>query len=987
MAKGRHFAPPDKKLQRKRKSIVLSIVALLELALLVTSMTFSWFEGLSSLEMSGTDLQTASVLNSHLELGENSSSSDTKYSEIIDLSTFFDAQNEVRFSPVSSSDAETFYAAYSGEAGANGTKYRELTNEDKNANIIQFEFKISAPDGPTDVYLTEVLPTLDAPLKCYNTDKILNAFRFAFSDGHMTHILRTDDITDTKATDFATNQKAITSLNSDHTAKTATGSVESAQEYAYYTNHTTTLPNGAYVKPIFHIEEGDTKTFTMTVWLEAFDTNISMAPEPGEKISFGVKLCTSWSVPQEITVYDHTAKQWVDKKDTEDNNSARTLFIRNMDNTDTTRLYSLTYDASTHTWSGNIPRAFDNCMLYWTTEDGDINFKRTVEWKVPNRKGATSLTILSNSEAVWGLDTTTVTQIHFRDYTPDSSLNNQEGGKNISMYVRFAYSGKLYTYLMHDTPTQDGNGKNSWSCFIPTEVQHLTFMRCSYENPNDVKQSWQANDRGSTTIFRATTKDNAAVADKKYYTLYVKVDDSLAANFYHSGDTPAISFTALNNESAMSTAKQSSGGITSIKRKAYSPVLDTWPEKYNELNKLEDNLYYIVLDANKSSVAQPAVGTSITVWNKNVSDRVYIDEDIYFGQIESYSRSFNTIHLKSRDSLSGKDADNNYILNSTLTTTSDSVGAITSGTRGKGEWISVDHVVPTGYTTTFVHTTAANRVTVSFVYQDFTYYFNMTKGSNNTWTTNRIPEFISNAEKITFIDDKGNTWTDTTGKTETNTLFYVTKTNGTNSEGFWTSPNEFEYASYFKHYDTSVSKLTATFTYNGQSVTVDFTKGSDNLTWSTASIPDSVTSVSYSDGTNTWSMTNRNASSTPYCYALSKYNAKYGVANLIRIYSTNNKNWGTNMIYYWGGFATVNWPGDTLTSIGKNNQSQTVFCGLVPNNSTGIILYGKLSGSDVQTVNITSNIVDMKGFYIKDGSGQDHTVRTWDVYPNGLSKP
>lgn len=979
MAKGRHFAPPDKKLQRKRKSIVLSIVALLELALLVTSMTFSWFEGLSSLEMSGTQLQTASVLNSHVELGENSSSSDTKYSEIIDLSTFFDAQNEVRFSPVSSSDAETFYAAYSGEAGANGTKYRELTNEDKNANIIQFEFKISAPDGPTDVYLTEVLPTLDTQWKDYNTDEILNAFRFAFSDGHMTHILRTDDITDTKATDFATNQKAITSLNSDHTAKTATGSVESAQEYAYYTDHRTKLSNDAYVKPIFHIEEGDTKTFTMTVWLEAFDTNISMAPEPGTEISFGVKLCTSWSVPQKITVYDHTAKQWVDKVDEVQSSEARTLYIRNMDNKDNKRLYTLTYNASTHSWSGNVPKAFDNCELYWSKT---ANATPAVTWKVPNRKGATTLTILSNSEAVWGLDTTTVTQIHFRDYTPDSSLNNQEGGKNISMYVRFAYSGKFYTYLMHDTPTQDGNGKNSWSCFIPAEVQHLTFMRCSYENPNDVKQSWQANDRGSTTIFRATTKDNAAVADNKYYTLYVKVDSGLAANFYHSSDTPAVSLTHISNDSAMSTAKQSSGGITSIKRKAYSPVLDTWPEKYNELNKLEDNLYYIVLDANKSSVAQPAAGTSLTVWNKNVSDRVYIDEDIYFGQIESYSRSFNTILLKSRDSLSGKDADNNYILNTSLTTTSDSVGKITSGTRGKGEWISVDHVVPTGYTTTFVHTTAANRVTVSFVYQDFTYYFNMTKGSNNKWTTDRIPEFISNAEKITFIDDKGNTWTDTTGKTETNCYFYATKTSGAASQGFWSA--QIKNTSYFKHYNTSVSSVTATFTYNGQSVTVDFTKGSDNLTWSAASIPDSVTSVSYSDGTNTWSMTNRNASSTPYCYALGKNNAKYGAANLVRIYSTNNKNWGTNKIYYWGGFATVNWPGDTLTSIGKNDQSQTVFCGLVPNNSTGIILYGKLSGSDVQTVDITSNIVDMKGFYISGGSGKSYTVGTWDVDPNAL---
>lgn len=95
----------------------------------------------------------------------------------------------------------------------------------------------------------------------------------------------------------------------------------------------------------------------------------------------------------------------------------------------------------------------------------------------------------------------------------------------------------------------------------------------------------------------------------------------------------------------------------------------------------------------------------------------------------------------------------------------------------------------------------------------------------------------------------------------------------------------------------------------------------------------------------------------------------------ITIYFTNNYSWsGTIYCHYWGGSESSTWPGVAMTYVGLNEYNQKQYKITIPADTTGIIF----DNNSVQTGNITSNIVDGKGFYISGGSGNNHTVGTFD---------
>lgn len=98
-------------------------------------------------------------------------------------------------------------------------------------------------------------------------------------------------------------------------------------------------------------------------------------------------------------------------------------------------------------------------------------------------------------------------------------------------------------------------------------------------------------------------------------------------------------------------------------------------------------------------------------------------------------------------------------------------------------------------------------------------------------------------------------------------------------------------------------------------------------------------------------------------------------ANTINIYFTNNYNWSNVYIHYWGGSQASSWPGVAMTYIGKNQYNESLYRASIPSNSTGIIFN---NGSGSQTVNITTNIANNKGFYISGTSNGKYTVGAYN---------
>lgn len=114
------------------KTIVLSVVALIQIMLLITGTTFSWVETISSLALTGggkIDKPVMTVAN----IGSGSD-----YDNALDLDAYFKKAGNVHLSTCSSADGQNFYFPIVGD----NNNYRQSTVNDRNVNYIGYNLKV-----------------------------------------------------------------------------------------------------------------------------------------------------------------------------------------------------------------------------------------------------------------------------------------------------------------------------------------------------------------------------------------------------------------------------------------------------------------------------------------------------------------------------------------------------------------------------------------------------------------------------------------------------------------------------------------------------------------------------------------------------------------------------------------------------------------------------------------------------------------------------
>ena len=430
---------------------------------------------------------------------------------------------------------------------------------------------------------------------------------------------------------------------------------------------------------------------------------------------------------------------------------------------------------------------------------------------------------------------------------------------------------------------------------------------------------------------------------------------------------PYISITNPNNANVW-YKKAKNNLHAEIDQTEYHPENDTWPGNGNTgvLTPVQGktNLWYLALSE------KPAAGTDFTIWTKSAPNFYNVDRDMSFG-VFPYDGTNNTIVITNKTALTVGDVQDNYALTGNMNTSGSGVGFDGNGTgdEGIGEWSEVTK--PTGSTATFIHTSNVDSVKVIFNYGGDEFKMDMIKDETDptgrTWNTIDIPDTIKSG--ISFEDSNGNVWKDTGSERSNAKHYYYAKTaNGTSSTGTgWSrvlSP-EGDRTFYFKHYDsstTNVKAVTVSYLYEGVPFSFSLTRGSDNKTWSTANIPDDATSVKYSDGTRTWSITDFSSSNT-YCYALD--NNQYllrNSANYARIYLERNYTWNDIKIHYTGTGASA-LPGNAMVDLGRKYNGSPLYCYLVPTDAGYIVFTGIQDGNLQQTINLTSyHTTDMRKF-------------------------
>ena len=114
------------------KTIVLSVVAIIQMMLLITGTTFSWVETISSLALTG-----GGIIDNPVKTVANIGSG-SDYDKALDLDAYFKKAGNVHLSTCSSADGQNFYFPIFGD----NNNYRQSTVNDRNVNYIGYNLKV-----------------------------------------------------------------------------------------------------------------------------------------------------------------------------------------------------------------------------------------------------------------------------------------------------------------------------------------------------------------------------------------------------------------------------------------------------------------------------------------------------------------------------------------------------------------------------------------------------------------------------------------------------------------------------------------------------------------------------------------------------------------------------------------------------------------------------------------------------------------------------
>ena len=910
--KGRIF---NKNNSIKTKSIILSVVSIIELIVLLATMTFAWFEGLTSLEIKGENLSTASELKSKFIVGEG-----TDYSTTAELNEFFHKQSFDKLSPVSSWDGDNFYAITTGETPESQTDYiaavnnksitfRKLSNEEKLSSIIYFQFEIASASSDTDFWFKK-LPAVKINGTALNSEN--NPFRFSIDDGTGAPPNTANNYNFTTRVEWPSgnqaNMRAIKSIDSNGYAtlnNTSTQAVTNRASFSVF--GTEDNEDGKY--KLFTVPKGKSKIITVAIWIEALDPayNENIIP-PGAKVELDVEFCSSWDVVDKMVFRDYTADQWVDPTDTNQLNKPMKFGAVNLDS-DSKYYYPFTYSYNDKQWYADVPRAVQNLKFVWqglndTTVEDNV-------WNPVKRENNKVFTAFGSTAGMWydGV----VEHITFSDYTSEHWVNNDRA----KMKAQITYEGDQLSYSMTASPTQDSAGKNTWALFIPTAVDTVIFNRVSPSDTTTAFNTWNGIERNNNNRYYALDGGEIEVIEGTaiYLSIPVSLYNGNNGINYNFGETnrPAITFTSTNNAGAVEAARKSNG-LQNMPKSNYvtsGQHCDTWPGTNGEMKELKrtsSNIYFVYyLDY------ELAEGTYLTFWSKtHVNSNGgfnNIDNNVTILPAVKYEGGKNQFAISEFTQFSDSDFGAGcYAVTAYQTATySGSDGNVVKpGKEQHGQWGAPD--LPAGtYQTWFVHPdTTATSVTATFEYYGVEYTINLVHNTSDKrkWSTT-LTAIPNDVTQVRFQDNNGNVWTvDKATGTRTNSTNYFYATS--NTTGKWSekiNPPSGKYTTYFvPPSGNTATSVTITYTYSDVTFTTSITAKDSNGYFSTQAIPDSAANIVIKDSAgHTWTTGTGRTSTNCYFMASSNTAGAWGkpATPTKTIYLITNDNWEKDNAWFW----------------------------------------------------------------------------------------
>lgn len=251
------------KKNKSRYGLLLSVVALIEVLMIIIVSTYSWVETISSIKITNAIGKIDTYTYTNAEIGTG-----TGYSgNPIDLSKYFRASGNVHISSASSADGDEFYFPQVANAGAKSNSYRKGTINDKNTNYIRFSFRVQAKGTNANFYFDKV-PTF----KIGDTVVTDNSIRVAVS------------ISDSVDSEGSTSVYSYNAVDSENVVGNVDGTKVTTTKIHAFSDYDNNGDDEANV--LFTVPKDGEKIITLTLWLQD-------SGDPEKNAEFSGKTVTS----------------------------------------------------------------------------------------------------------------------------------------------------------------------------------------------------------------------------------------------------------------------------------------------------------------------------------------------------------------------------------------------------------------------------------------------------------------------------------------------------------------------------------------------------------------------------------------------------------------------------------------------------------------------------------------------------------------------
>lgn len=274
------------KKKNSRYGLLLSVVALIEVLMILLVSTYSWVETISSIEITNGNgvgkIDQYTYTNADIGTGVGYSGTP------INLNEYFRASGNVHLATASSADGDNFFFPQVAKAGEN-TKtnlYRKGTINDKNTNYIRFSFIVKAVGTSASFYFSNV-PTF----KIGGTEVKDNSVRLAIS------------ISDSVNSEGSTSVYSNKAVDSENVVGNVDGTKVTTTKIHAFSDFDNKDDDEANV--LFTVPEGGEKVITLTLWLQD-----SGNPETNEIYSGKTVTCGDFSI---VTSVKTTKINFVDR--------------------------------------------------------------------------------------------------------------------------------------------------------------------------------------------------------------------------------------------------------------------------------------------------------------------------------------------------------------------------------------------------------------------------------------------------------------------------------------------------------------------------------------------------------------------------------------------------------------------------------------------------------------------------------------------------